>query len=713
MRSASRLAGAGAALSVAALLWATAGPAAADPASAGLAGLAAPSVRSPIANDAFYFVMTDRYRDGAPGNDGAVGDRSVTGFDPASDAYYHGGDLAGLTGRCDLADPADDGLARIRRLGFTAVWITPPFVQRTVQGDSAAYHGYWFTDITRPDPHVGTAQEFAGFVDCAHRLGMKVFVDVVVNHTADVISYPQGSAYVPIAKAPYRTAAGRAFDPWSYTSGTRFPALSPTRSFAKTPVVDPGFEAAKAPAVLNQVVRYHNRGDIDWGSCVGRCEMDGDFAGLDDLMTEDWTVVRTLAQAYGAWITDYGIDGFRIDTAKHVDPYFFGRWLPLVQETARAAGKPDFTEFAEAWITDPAQLAELMRARSLPSVLDFGFQDAARQYVTGRATGGSLAAFFAEDDYYTTATTNAYGLTTFLGNHDMGRIGFFLATGTSATGPALLERDLLAHDLLYLTRGVPVVYYGDEVGMTGSGDGTDRNARQDMFSTQVTRWQTEQRIGSGPVGTGSSFDETSPIETHLAALAALRASYPALATGAQITRYGSGPVYVASRIDAADRREYLVAFNTGDAAASVTVPTSTPGSAWTPLLGAPATSSDAAGRAVVSVPPRSSVVLRAAQQLPQPAAPSVRVVARADAITGSYRLTATVPGADPSTVTFAVRRPGGAWTAVGSDDARPFRVYVPAVAGARGRVQVAAVVRDSAGQVATSAPVAATLTPFE
>ena len=108
-------------------------------------------------------------------------------------------------------------------------------------------------------------------------------------------------------------------------------------------------------------------------------------------------------------------------------------------------------------------------------------------YVTGKAGGGSLAALFAEDDYYTSATTNAYGLTTFLGNHDMGRIGFFLTTQTQAQGQPLLERTLLAHDLLYLTRGVPVVYYGDEVGMTGSGDGTDKNARQDMFPTQVAR----------------------------------------------------------------------------------------------------------------------------------------------------------------------------------------------------------------------------------
>ena len=82
----------------------------------------------------------------------------------------------------------------------------------------------------------------------------------------------------------------------------------------------------------------------------------------------------------------------------------------------------------------------------------------------------------------------------------MGRIGFFLASETQSQGQALLERALLAHDLLYLTRGVPVVYYGDEVGMTGSGDGTDKKARQDMFPTQVPEWQREQRIGTAAGG---------------------------------------------------------------------------------------------------------------------------------------------------------------------------------------------------------------------
>lgn len=704
----SALAAAAAALALTA--GALAAPASAD---AALEALAAPSVRSPIAADRFYFVMTDRYRDGNPVNNtgGTAGPISVTGFEPTSDGYYHGGDFAGLTGRCDVSDPADDGLARLKRLGFTAVWITPPFVQRTVQGSSAAYHGYWFLDITRPDPHLGSEAEFAALMACAKKLDMKVFLDIVVNHTADVISYKQGTSYVPLGKAPYRTRAGRAFDPWSFTTGIGFPRLAPGRSFAKTPVIDPALATAKAPALLNQAIRYHNRGDIDWGSCVGRCEMDGDFAGLDDLMTEDWAVVRALADAYGEWITKYGIDGFRIDTAKHVDPYFFGRWLPLINATAGAAGKPGFTSFGEAWYVDTATLSELMLARGLPSVLDFPFQDMARKFVTGQATGGSLAALFADDDYYTSASTNAYGLTTFLGNHDMGRIGFFLTTQTQATGQALLDRALLAHDLLYLTRGVPVVYYGDEVGMTGSGDGTDKKARQDMFTTQVPDWRLEERIGGQPIGTGSSFAEASPIERRLAELAGLRSAHPALATGAQITRYGKDNVFAASRIDAASRREYVVAFNNGDAAATVAVPTSTPSASWTSLLPGPGARTGLTGSMTLSVPPRGTVVLAATVELPPTAPPSIRLKAGQDNVTGKHVLAATVPGGDPATVTFVMRPKGGtAWAVIGSDDARPFRVFVTP---AKGRaVDVAAIVRDSSGQVAATTPFRISLAPF-
>lgn len=668
------------------------------------ASLAAPSLRSAIAGDTFAFVMTDRYRDGDPSNNtgGVTGALDQTGYDPSSISYFHGGDLVGLTGGCNVDDPNDDGLARLSRLGFTAIWITPPFVNRTVQGSSAGYHGYWFLDIAKPDPHLGTEAQFASFMGCAKRLGMKVFLDVVVNHTADTISFRDSNySYIPIEQRPYRTAAGKAFNPWNYTKGTAFPRLKAANSFAHVPVAQAGF--TKEPAILNDLTRYHNRGDIDWGGCTGRCEMDGDFSGLDDLMTEDSAVVSALADAYGAWITKYGIDGFRIDTAKHVDPYFFGRWLPLIQRTATAAGKPGFTSFGEVWLSDSAQLADQLLGRKLQSVLDFPFQDTMRKYVSAKASGGSLAALFDSDDYYTSAGTNAYGLTTFLGNHDMGRIGFFVEKDNPSLKDSVLARDLLAHDLLYLTRGVPVVYYGDEVGMTGSGDGTDKQARQDMFPTKVSEWQRESRIGGGPIGTGSSFAESNPIEARIAELAAARKAYPALAQGAQITRYGNGPVFVASRIDPTDRREYLVGFNASAAPVQVTVPTSTPSSAWRGLLGSADASTDGAGRTQITIPSYGMVALRASAQLPDAGTTSITLKASKDVAFGAYRVTASVPGTDPSSVTFVMRRPGGAWTSLGTDDARPFRTYLsPDRLGKGAKVEVGAIVTTTSGVRATS-----------
>lgn len=666
-------------------------------------------VRSAIAAERFYFVMTDRYRDGDPSNNrgGVSGPVSVTGFEPTSDAYFHGGDLQGLVGSCDPADPNDHGLARLQRLGFTAIWITPPFLQRTVQGDSAAYHGYWFLDLSRPDPHLGDRTDMAALMACAKQLGLKVFVDIVVNHTADVITYRQGPTYVPVAQRPYRTASGRVFKPFAYARGTTFPRLSVKRSFPKTPVVPAAFADAKWPTFLNDVRRYHNRGDIDWGSCSGLCLMDGDFVGLDDLMTEDWTVVQGLADAYGSWIRDFGIDGFRLDTAKHVDPYFFGRWLPLVQEHARAAGKPDFTSFGEVWESDPVVLSETMMRRQLPSVLDFPYQEAVRAFATGRASGRSLALLFEDDDLYTSATTNAYGLTTFLGNHDMGRIGFFLAT--QSVDDALLERAKLAHDVLYFTRGVPIVYYGDEIGMTGSGDGRDKRARQDMFPTQVPQWQIERRIGSDPIGLRSGFAVPNPLEDHLTSLARLRTSHPALAAGAQITRATQDGAIALSRIDAGDRREYLVAFNTGSVPVALVAPVSTPSTTWSVLHGsAPVLTSSAAGEVRMTISPRASAIWRADAQLPEATDPQITVSSRSDRATGRVLVQAAVPGRDPGSVTFSVRANARApWQVVGTDDAPPYRVYLDRTRlGLPAGAQVVGVLTTSSGEQATS-PLAA------
>ena len=155
--------------------------------------------------------MTDRYANGTTDNDtgGIAGGKSVNGFDPADSGYYHGGDFRGLTGDCT----GPRGLARIKNLGFTSIRVTPPFGQRWVQGSSAAYHGYWIRDFEHVDAHLGTDADFAAFVDCAHRIGLKVILDVVVNHTADYVLLPSSSTY---SDAPFRDCRGKKFDPAAY-----------------------------------------------------------------------------------------------------------------------------------------------------------------------------------------------------------------------------------------------------------------------------------------------------------------------------------------------------------------------------------------------------------------------------------------------------------------------------------------------------------------
>src|SRR5262249_57742678 len=125
----------------------------------------------------------------------------------------------------------------------------------------------------------------------------------------------------------------------------------------------------------------------------------------------------------------------------------------------------------------------------------------------------------ADDDYFRTPDGVDPTFTTFLGNHDLGRAAQqILAQAPTLTGDALLRHVLLGYDLLYLLRGAPAVLYGDEVGMIGSGG--DQQARQDMFPTRVTDWQTQARVGGSPIGNGASLDVTgNPIEPELKTLA--------------------------------------------------------------------------------------------------------------------------------------------------------------------------------------------------
>ena len=284
------------------------------------------SLRGPLTNQDFYFVMADRFENGDTANDtgGLTGDRLVTGFDPTAKGFYNGGDLKGLRNRIDY----------IRGLGTTAIWLTPSFKNKPVQledGPSAGYHGYWITDFTQIDPHLGTNADLRALVDAAHARGMKVFFDIITNHTADVIGYDTGARkpYVSKDVAPYRTASGQPFDDRDYAGTNQFPPLSATTSFPPgyTPVLDPAEQNLKQPAWLNDVTLYHNRGDTTF---VGENSQYGDFFGLDDLFTENPRVVRGMIDIYKTWIRDFSIDGFRIDTMKHVNDEFWQKFSPAV-----------------------------------------------------------------------------------------------------------------------------------------------------------------------------------------------------------------------------------------------------------------------------------------------------------------------------------------------------------------------------------------------
>nr|WP_232037432.1 alpha-amylase family glycosyl hydrolase [Sphingobium amiense] len=547
-----------------------------------IAALAPPAAADTLADvrartaeqEIVYFVLPDRFANGDPRNDrgGLKGDRLATGYDPTSRAFYHGGDLKGLTGKLDY----------IKGLGATAIWLGPIFKNKPVQGakgqESAGYHGYWITDFTTVDPHFGTDADFRALVDAAHARGMKVYMDIIVNHTADVIQYRES----PTSAAPYRSRADYPFSRRGgvdgapinagFTGDADASAANWARltdpAFAYTPVVPKGEERVKVPAWLNDPVYYHNRGDTDW---KGESAQYGDFVGLDDLATENPRVVAGFIDIYKGWIDRFGIDGYRIDTARHVNPEFWRAFIPAIRAHAVAKGIPNFHIFGEVATDeyDPALLASWTRNAAFPAVLDFAFMRAAVDAASGK-TGTQMLARMVEDDaLYEGGKAAALQLPTFLGNHDAGRFGWFLRRQNPGMSDAeALARDMLGHAMLLTLRGVPTLYYGDEQGFAGKGN--DQQARQDMFASKVAEYNDDTLIGTTATTARDSFDAAHPLYRAIARLAQIRRNTPALSRGATILRASSDQpgLFAVSRIDPDTGREVVVAFNTSAAALS-------------------------------------------------------------------------------------------------------------------------------------------------
>lgn len=573
------------------------------------APISAHSFRDRLPEDeVIYFLLPDRFENGDTKNDtgGIKGDRLKNGFDPTHKGFYHGGDLKGLISRLDY----------IKGLGATAIWLAPIFKNKPVQGkpgdESAGYHGYWVTDFTTVDPHFGTEADFRTLVEAAHAKGMKVYMDIIANHTADVIRYTDcpkdGCVYRSRADYPYqrRAADGKAINPGFEGDAVQTPenfAKLTEPNYAYTVTVPKAEAKVKVPAWLNDPLYYHNRGETTyWNESATM----GDFVGLDDLMTENPRVVSGMIDIYGSWIDRFGIDGFRVDTARHVNPEFWQAFVPAMLARAKAKGIPKFHIFGEIGGIglEPGKLATHTRVDGFPAVLDFAFRQAAIDTVAGTGGTDKLWELFFQDPLYEGGADKARIQPTFISNHDNGRFAYFVKKAfPHASDEEVLARVRLAHAMLLTLRGVPTIYSGDEQGFTG--DGWDQDAREDMFPSKVASYNDNHLLGTKATTADSNFDTTHPLYRFISDLSVLRASQPALHRGKQIVRnYSPAPgLFAVSRIDPETDREIVVVFNTSTQPLKANVEVSTVSARFETLYGQCPATATAPGSMAITLPP--------------------------------------------------------------------------------------------------------------
>ena len=461
-----------------------------------------------IKDEIFYFVMPDRFSNGDKSND--LGDKnkpeSYGGLDAKHKGFYHGGDLKGLKNK----------LSYLQEMGVTAIWMTPIMRNQAVQDDSSGYHGYWVLDFTEIDPHLGSNQDLIDLINDAHQRNMKVFFDIIVNHTADVIQYQE--------------CHGRAAAKQAKTGDCPYKSLQQLREGDRyTPYIVKEKQQIKVPAWLNETKYYHNQGDSDW---VGESALNGDFAGLDDIDTDNPEVVKGMVDIFKNVISEFKPDGFRIDTVKHVNIEFWQVFSPEILKYAKAQGIEQFFMFGEVYDPDPENLSVYVNDGQLQSVLDFGLQSTISQVLIDNQGTDKLAQLFSQDHLYQGKYGDSSTLVNFTGNHDMGRFAFLLKTKhPNMPEDELIARIKLANALMFFSRGIPVIYYGDEQGFIG--DGNDQDARQDMMPSHVASYNDDQLIATSLTTADDNFDQQHIFYQDYLKLASIYQAHPALRHGHQ------------------------------------------------------------------------------------------------------------------------------------------------------------------------------------
>ena len=455
-----------------------------------------------------YQIFTDRFFDGDAANNNAS-----SSYNASVSNAVHGGDFKGIEQKLDY----------IKALGATAIWISP-----IVKNGNGEYHGYSGRDFYSVDPHWGTLSNLQVMVNAAHARGILVIQDVIVNHGSTLNNIGGSTAF-------------------NYPSGYTLSYASSSKQYAA-----PFNTNAANPSFTNL---FHNYGAISDYNNTQQLEL-GELSGLDDFRTESAYIRTNMAAVYNFWITNAGIDGFRVDTVKHCEMGFWQDWCPRIHDFTATNGKSNFFMFGEVFDGSDAKCGSYSGtngggAFKLDSLLDYPLFFAAQNVFEW---GGNTKQI---EDHYNALAANydpnvVNQLVTFLDNHDTTR---FL---NSANANGNTNRLAVALEFLYTSRGIPCLYQGTEQAFNG---GVDPNNREDMF---------DGAFEQGP-SLGDNFNMAHPLFQLVAKLNNFRRLYPAMSGGTHLNLWydpsGPGLFAYARRLGT---QEVFMVFNT--AATSQSLP---------------------------------------------------------------------------------------------------------------------------------------------